>query len=306
MAGTPILLQGVVMSIIRTFHNKEKPYVQINTKTLQDYSISLEATGLICRFLSKPTDFIFHIAVICREMKMGRDRLYRILNEIIAAGYGFRFQHKDVKSKRFSGIEYVILEEKATPEEIEGYIEELKKSLPHPDFPDTASSNTANGNLHNIEATDIRKKQQQRTAAVPSSKDTKQKIWPCLEKVDIPDQDKYEITRMGSEEVVKNAIGWATHVDNPPRVCLAASIKYAVTRALSVRNLANVKATPYERCRKLFKNGEKYGSWECYLSENGIAFSTLHQSKGVNFDKYFKWSKIVELCKLCNIKIDQI
>jgi len=160
------------MSIIRTIHNKENPYVQIHSNTLQDYSLSLEATGLLCRFLSNRADFVFHIKVICKQMKLGKDKLYRLLNELIDNGYGFRYQHREDKTKRFSNIEYIILEEKSSPEQIEVYREELKKSLPCLENQCTATQYTGNGNVTNNKATkQIIKPQQQGAAAVVAPKE---------------------------------------------------------------------------------------------------------------------------------------
>lgn len=67
------------------------------------------------------------------------------------------------------------------------------------------------------------------------------KIHKCLEKVDIPDADKQEISKMYDADTVKNAIAWATDARNPPKVCIAASTKFACSRGLSDKDLKQSK-----------------------------------------------------------------
>lgn len=122
------------MTCIRVLHRKNK-FLQVSRATLQDNSISLEALGFLCYCLSQHPDFIFHREVICNERKIGKDKFYSIINELYKNGYAFRYQYKDLNNNRYGKNYYVLIEEKATPEEIEILRDEFKKSLPHPDFP---------------------------------------------------------------------------------------------------------------------------------------------------------------------------
>ncbi len=65
----------------------------------------------------------------------------------------------------------------------------------------------------------------------------KPKIFSCLEPIEIPWHDKVEISKQYQESVVVNGIGWATHIDNPPKKCLAASIKYACSMGFSAKDI---------------------------------------------------------------------
>lgn len=56
---------------------------------------------------------------------------------------------------------------------------------------------------------------------------SKEQIHPYLVNIEIPKVDKIEITKKYDPEIIKNAIEWATHPKNPPKTCLAASIKWA-------------------------------------------------------------------------------
>jgi phage replication O-like protein O len=76
------------------------------------------------------------------------------------------------------------------------------------------------------------KKQQQQpkvkeSVAAPVPDFPKPRIHQCLEKVDIPDMDKYEITEKYDEETVKNAITWALHPNTKIVKGLAPAMKWA-------------------------------------------------------------------------------
>ena len=73
------------MSIIRV--QKTDCFAQIPNSTLQDGSISLEAKGLLCFMLSKPTDWTFYKSQVMAETGCSRDRFNRMWNELIKAGY---------------------------------------------------------------------------------------------------------------------------------------------------------------------------------------------------------------------------
>ena len=69
------------MSIIRTFHNKENPYVCLNKKALWDENLSLKAIGLWSRCLSRPTNWIFSLAEMVKHTREGMCSLKKCINE---------------------------------------------------------------------------------------------------------------------------------------------------------------------------------------------------------------------------------
>ncbi len=85
------------------------------------------------------------------------------------------------------------------------------------------------------------KSYQSQSKSQPYDKPVPLKIHKCLEKVDIPDADKQEISKMYDADTVKNAIAWATDARNPPKVCVAASTKFACSRGLSDKDLKQPK-----------------------------------------------------------------
>lgn len=111
------------MSIIRTSHDKNRPYVILNKQALEDPDLSWEAKGLWAYLMSRPDDWTVSVEHLCKIYKMrggGRDSIYKILNELIKHGYCTRVQEQGVNGK-FEKYEYII--------------SELKNKVPLPDLP---------------------------------------------------------------------------------------------------------------------------------------------------------------------------
>lgn len=73
------------ISIVRANHSTENPYFLMARATAQDASLSFEARGLLAYLLSKPDDWKLTIKDL--EQQCGEKRVYRILQELRAAGY---------------------------------------------------------------------------------------------------------------------------------------------------------------------------------------------------------------------------
>lgn len=117
--------------IIRVKHNKENPYVMLNKKSIWDLNLSLEAVGLWTRLMSRPDDWEIRISELINSCKEGKDKIHKIINELIKNKYIYRHQER-VSGKRknqFSKVVYYIFETQATDEEI-------KKMFPQPENPD--------------------------------------------------------------------------------------------------------------------------------------------------------------------------
>jgi len=109
------------MGIIRTIHNRENPYVQINKQALWDQELSLEAVGLWARLLSRPNDWKISVQELCNSCQIGKDKCHRILNELIKKGYAYRIQKRGKRSQQdsqYNGYEILVFEFKVTDEEI--------------------------------------------------------------------------------------------------------------------------------------------------------------------------------------------
>jgi len=93
------------MSIIK-FRIGNTPYTTIPNATLQDNTLSLEARGLLTYLLSKPGDWQIHKTQLQAEFNIGRNRLDRIFDELMASGYAERVENRD--GGRFSSVDWVI------------------------------------------------------------------------------------------------------------------------------------------------------------------------------------------------------
>jgi hypothetical protein len=114
------LTQGIAMSIIRTCHNKENPYVQLNRDSINDTDVSWGAKGLWMYLISKSDKWNVSVANLVKLFQKekrgcGEKAIYTLLKELVETGYCIRIQHKTSKGL-FDTYEYIILEEKKLKE----------------------------------------------------------------------------------------------------------------------------------------------------------------------------------------------
>lgn len=158
------------MSTIRTFHNKENPYVQINKKSLWDPELSLEAIGLWSRLLSRPDDWVVSVKELTKSCHCGKDRINRIINELVSKGYAHRIQtrkespNSQSKKHLYSSYETYVFESKMSKDEI-------KKMFTETCFPAPINPGPINPHTTNIESiptkVDIDKKEKDKSQATP-------------------------------------------------------------------------------------------------------------------------------------------
>lgn len=94
--------------IRRAPHDKENPYFQMRRDTAQDRKISWEARGVLCYLLSQSDDWIVQVKDL-QQSKCGRDKVYRILDELKTAGYLER-ERKQVEKGHFEWGDYLVSE----------------------------------------------------------------------------------------------------------------------------------------------------------------------------------------------------
>jgi len=94
--------------IRRAQHDKENPYFQMRRDTAQDRKLSWEARGILAYLLSQSDDWIVQIKDL-QQAKCGRDKVYRILDELKQAGYLER-ERKQVAKGLFEWGDYLISE----------------------------------------------------------------------------------------------------------------------------------------------------------------------------------------------------
>jgi hypothetical protein len=112
--------------IRRAEHSAENRYFLHSREQAQDRGISYEASGLLSYLLSKPSDWVVQPKDLQRK-KAGRDKVYGLLNELIAARYLLREIIKDDRQV-VRGVDYTVFEE----------------PYPLPENPDTGAPDTEN------------------------------------------------------------------------------------------------------------------------------------------------------------------
>lgn len=121
------------MSIVRTSHDKEKPYVMLNKQPLNDPNISWAAKGLWAFLISKPDDWeisVSHLSYVYLGKKKGngRDGIRELLRELKENGYVSTIEKRE--KGQFVSLDYTVYESKQTVESISEKPKELKKLVP--------------------------------------------------------------------------------------------------------------------------------------------------------------------------------
>lgn len=119
-------------------------------------------------------------------------------------------------------------------------------------------------------------------------------IYPCLECVDLTQEQKRRLTAKYEEITVVNAVDWALSQDSLSRSLIAA-ITYACNKQLS-KEEPQKKETPYETICKSFRHGELYNNAECHLTPEVVAFTRGMRHESLKFDKFFTMEKFKALC----------
>jgi hypothetical protein len=95
------------ITIIRATKNADNPYVVLRKAVPQDKGLSWEARGMLSYILSQPDNW--KIIPKNLEQNCGKSVVYRILNELIAAGYIKRKPNRD-QNQRFVSWIYEVYE----------------------------------------------------------------------------------------------------------------------------------------------------------------------------------------------------
>lgn len=134
------IIQGeriIKKNIVRVVHDKDNPYVILNRKTVCDYSLAPDTAGILCRLLCNVDHWEISIPHLMKINRIGRDRLYRILRELIKNGYAYFYQER-IKGKYSTGV-WIIFETPKTDDEIQimfpdtenPYVDNLNTENPH-------------------------------------------------------------------------------------------------------------------------------------------------------------------------------
>jgi len=118
------------MSLIRTSHSKEKPYVVLHKKTLEITSLSWEAKGLWAYLLSRHDDWTIKVSQLTENFPAKKDKIFKLLKELNTNGL---CERNDIRVKgKFTHTEYTIYEE---PTIVVPYPQKPHKKKPLPKEP---------------------------------------------------------------------------------------------------------------------------------------------------------------------------
>lgn len=146
-------------TIRRARRDKDNPYKAIRRATFEDANLSFEARGVLGYILVKPDDWEVQVTDLMRQGDIGRDKAYRIINELITAGYCKRVEYRT--RGRIVGYTYLIDEEpifleEATHEPLTENTEAVT-TPPLPELPLTVEPLTENTDHTNKEVLLIKK-----------------------------------------------------------------------------------------------------------------------------------------------------
>lgn len=86
---------------------------RINTPFASDYFIfddrlSAESLGVLCYLMSRPLDWIGEPRDLEQRFGCGRDRMHRIINELVDVGYLEKVRGRDPISQTWMQVEYLV------------------------------------------------------------------------------------------------------------------------------------------------------------------------------------------------------
>lgn len=105
-------MTGKPTRIIRTARDKSHPYQMIHTGFANDKRLSVETRGAMVYLLTKPDHWKIIPEALRKELGVGRDKMYRMLDEMTSAGYLHRERTRDDKG-RIAWGDYVLYENPA-------------------------------------------------------------------------------------------------------------------------------------------------------------------------------------------------
>jgi len=198
------------MSIVRTEHNKDNPYVLLNKKALEDKNISWAAKGLWSYLMSRPNDWEVSVAHLCKiySGKGGGERaIYSLLHELIGFGYCSKTQKFNAKGQ-FEKLEYVITE--------------FKKCLPLRSKADAVEAGTlksATTIYRSIPSKEERQQQEPAGGAVV--------FYECIREIGLSEKEQKSLMKYPEEEV-KEAVFFVTRTEFEIKTTLIKALIWAI------------------------------------------------------------------------------
>lgn len=86
----------------------------IGNKPMDDETLGAETLGVLCYVRSRPDDWAVHPMQLAKRFGCGRDRIYRILTELIEAGYVERSMQR-LDGGQWGSVDYVFYDDPHDP-----------------------------------------------------------------------------------------------------------------------------------------------------------------------------------------------
>ncbi len=179
---------------------KKENYVVLDKGFLHDRELSWQAKGLMAFMLSMPNDWVFNMKDLQNRSKNGRDATYRIMKELIEAGYVTRVENRD--GGKFGKVEYVVHEVKQSPHTENPDTEKPYPGKPYPENPTLLNNN--NTNYKNTNNNDDDNKDRPKTNSLNAFRFYEENFYLVLSSVDI-EVLNYWLDRF-PEEIVLHAM----------------------------------------------------------------------------------------------------
>ena len=107
--------------IIRVKHTKN--FITVSKDPIADKELSLKAKGLLVFLLGKPDNWTIRVSHLATEVRESRTALYRIIKELLEAGYVERLRRRKSEGQ-FAESLYVLFENRDARQQ---WIEEGKR-----------------------------------------------------------------------------------------------------------------------------------------------------------------------------------
>jgi hypothetical protein len=248
------------MTIERCPHDQKNPYAQINRNIFTDPDLSWESKGLLAYFISLPNDWkikVPHLVTLYDQRGGGEKAIYRMINELIDAGYCTRIQKKG-ENGLFGETIY--------------HISEFKKRLPHSRIRDADNARAENGDYNKEE--ELQKNKNNNKGAVPLIPSVV--VSSFIDQIEgISPQEKKCLMKY-PEDRVKLAIQF--NKTEPPTTTKIQQLIWHCQQEIPPN--PSVKAKKVELYEKLVQLKKKISSPSCELSVTKTSIWFIHQGQG--------------------------
>ncbi|UQD95227.1 helix-turn-helix domain-containing protein [Bradyrhizobium japonicum] len=97
-------------------HTFTKKFTRISNECRRDERLSFEALGMLCYLRGMPPDWRVMPTELAKRGNCGRERISRILNELIAAGYIKKTLQRDPVTQKWKPADYTVFATRSAPE----------------------------------------------------------------------------------------------------------------------------------------------------------------------------------------------